>query len=47
LQSALAKAAATRGKFQLVEIMLARGAISPTLQNFVRGLKRMREDHGG
>ena len=47
LQQALARAAATRGKFQLVEIVLARGAISPTLQNFVNGLKRMREEHGG
>ena len=47
LQTALAQAAATRGRFQLVEIMLARGAISPTLQNFVNGLQRMRENHGG
>jgi indolepyruvate decarboxylase len=38
LQSALAHALAARGRFQLVEAMLARGAISDTLTRFVAAL---------
>ena len=41
LAAALSHAAATRGRFQLIEIMLPRGAISPTLQRFVRAVKRL------
>ncbi len=47
LKSALETAAGTRGRFQLVEIMLERGAISPTLRNFVEGFKRLRAAPGG
>lgn len=42
LQEALAQAYATRGRFQLVEIMLPRGALSPTLERFVAGFKKRR-----
>ena len=41
LAAALARAAATRGRFQLVEIMLPRGSISPTLQRFVASIKTL------
>ncbi|MFC5301056.1 indolepyruvate/phenylpyruvate decarboxylase [Azospira restricta] len=41
LQAALAQAAATRGRFQLVEIMIPRGVLSQTLQRFVAGVKRL------
>ena len=43
LAEGLATAVATRGRFQLVEIMLPRGAISETLTRFVDGFHRMRE----
>ena len=43
LAAALEAAAATRGQFQLVEVMLARGAISPALQRFVTGIKRLNQ----
>ncbi len=41
LAAALSRAAATRGRFQLIEIMLPRGAISPTLQRFVASIKAL------
>jgi len=41
LARALAAAFATRGRFQLVEAMLPRGALSPTLDRFVEGQKRL------
>jgi indolepyruvate decarboxylase len=43
LAAALEVAATTRGSFQLVEVMLARGAISPALQRFVTGIKRLNQ----
>ena len=42
LAAALAHAQATRGKFQLIEAMLPRGATSDTLTRFVAGLKAAR-----
>jgi indolepyruvate decarboxylase len=41
LRDALARAAATRGRFQLVEAMIPRGVLSPTLERFVAGVKRL------
>ena len=38
---ALRKALATRGRFQLIDIRLAPGARSPTLQRFVAAVKRL------
>jgi indolepyruvate decarboxylase len=32
---------ATRGRFQLIDIRLARGACSPTLSRFVQAVKRL------
>ncbi|MDH3644580.1 MAG: indolepyruvate/phenylpyruvate decarboxylase, partial [Gammaproteobacteria bacterium] len=43
LRDALQVAHATRGRFQLVEIMLERGSLSPTLGRFVAGVERMRK----
>ena len=43
LRDALQTAHATRGRFQLVEIMLERGSLSPTLGRFVAGMERMRK----
>jgi indolepyruvate decarboxylase len=43
LVSALARAYATRGRFQLIEVMLPRGQTSDTLARFVAGFKRARE----
>ena len=40
LGAALERAIATRGRFQLVEVMLEKGAVSTTLARFVEGLKR-------
>lgn len=42
LRDALATASATRGKFQLIDIRLARGDISPRLHSFVAGFQRLR-----
>ena len=42
LKAALDRAHATRGRFQLVEVLIERGEISPTLQRFVDGINRMR-----
>ncbi len=41
LVAALARAVATRGRFQLIEAMLARGMLSATLARFVEGVKRV------
>jgi indolepyruvate decarboxylase len=41
LRDALARAAATRGRFQLIEAMIPRGVLSPTLERFVNGVKRL------
>jgi indolepyruvate decarboxylase len=41
LKTALDKAIATRGKFQLIEIMIPRGVLSQTLQRFVAGVERL------
>ncbi|MCC7218023.1 MAG: indolepyruvate/phenylpyruvate decarboxylase [Burkholderiales bacterium] len=38
---ALARAHATRGRFQLIEAMIPRGVLSATLQRFVAGVKRI------
>jgi indolepyruvate decarboxylase len=42
LQEALTKAMKSPGQFQLIEIMIPRGAISDTLSRFVSGLKLAR-----
>jgi indolepyruvate decarboxylase len=41
LDAALARAHATRGRFQLLDIRLERGVLSPTLERFVKGVKRL------
>lgn len=41
LNAALAKAHATRGRFQLIDVRLAPGAQSPTLERFVAAVKRL------
>jgi indolepyruvate decarboxylase len=41
LEAALARAHATRGRFQLIDIRLAAGARSPTLTRFVQAVKRL------
>ncbi len=43
LADALARAYATRGRFQLIEVMLPRGQTSDTLARFVAGFKAARE----
>ena len=43
LVDALARAHATRGRFQLIEVMLPRGQTSDTLARFVAGFKAARE----
>jgi indolepyruvate decarboxylase len=40
LATALERAAATRGRFQLIEAVIPPGAVSPTLEGFVGALKR-------
>ena len=40
LAEALQRAAATRGRFQLIEAMIPAGSVSPTLDGFVGALKR-------
>jgi indolepyruvate decarboxylase len=40
LRSALQSASSRRGRFQLIEVMIARGVISKTLQRFVAGMQR-------
>ncbi|MDP6388659.1 MAG: thiamine pyrophosphate-dependent enzyme, partial [Alphaproteobacteria bacterium] len=46
LSAALEAAVAERGRFQLIEIMMERGAISSTLQNFVAGVRRLSQPTG-
>lgn len=41
LKAALDRAWRTRGRFQLIEAMIPRGAMSPTLARFVAGVKRL------
>jgi indolepyruvate decarboxylase len=41
LSAALARAHATRGRFQLLDIHLAPGVLSPTLARFVKAVKRL------
>jgi indolepyruvate decarboxylase len=41
LSEALAKEVATRGRFQLIEIMIPRGVLSTTLSRFVNAVKRL------
>ena len=41
LGEAMAAAVAERGRFQMIEVMLARGAISPALERFVAALARL------
>jgi len=41
LWSALQHAIATRGQFQLIEVMIERGVLSDTLARFVAGVKRL------
>ena len=43
LQGALEQAANTRGRFQLIEVMIPRGTISDTLSRYVDGIRRMHE----
>jgi indolepyruvate decarboxylase len=47
LKVALERAAETRGRFQLIEIMMSRGTQSPTLARFVNGFKQMRQASPG
>ena len=42
LGEALALAHSRRGRFQLIDVRMARGDISPRLDNFVEGIKRLR-----
>jgi indolepyruvate decarboxylase len=46
LAAALEHAHATRGRFQLIEVMLPRGRTSDTLARFVAGFKSVREQRG-
>ena len=41
LKAALDRAWRTRGRFQLIEAMIPRGVMSPTLARFVAGVKRL------
>jgi len=41
LLAALERAAATRGRFQLIDIRLAPGVLSPALARFVAAVKRL------
>ena len=41
LRQALRRAQATRGRFQLIDVRLAPGAVSPTLQRFVAAVRRL------
>ena len=43
LQLALSDAITTRGKFQLIEVMLERGVLSSTLQRFAAGVQRLQK----
>lgn len=41
LRDALARSRATRGRFQLIEAMIPRGTVSPTMRRFVDGVRRL------
>ncbi|MBT0962444.1 indolepyruvate/phenylpyruvate decarboxylase [Denitromonas iodatirespirans] len=41
LAAALEQAVATRGRFQLIDVTIPRGELSPTLKRFVAGVKRL------
>ncbi|MDO9072041.1 MAG: indolepyruvate/phenylpyruvate decarboxylase [Rubrivivax sp.] len=41
LEAALARAHATRGRFQLIDVRLAPGGLSPTLARYVQAVKRL------
>ncbi len=41
LHAALQRAHATRGRFQLIDVELRPGALSPTLDRFVKAVKRL------
>src|SRR6266511_5707082 len=41
LRDALARAVATRERFQLIDAVIPRGVLSPTLERFVAGVKRL------
>jgi indolepyruvate decarboxylase len=41
LRDALARAAKTRGRFQLIDVMIPPGILSPTLERFVGGVKKL------
>lgn len=41
LDAALARAHARRGRFQLIDVRIERGTLSPTLQRFVTAVKRL------
>ncbi|MCB1953181.1 MAG: indolepyruvate/phenylpyruvate decarboxylase, partial [Rhodocyclaceae bacterium] len=41
LAAALEHAVATRGRFQLIDVSIPRGELSPTLKRFVEGVKRL------
>jgi indolepyruvate decarboxylase len=43
LAQALREAVHTRGRFFLIEAMLPRGALSPTLAQFVNGVRRLQQ----
>jgi indolepyruvate decarboxylase len=43
LKEALAKAIATRGRFQLIDVKLAPGSMSATLSRYVAGVRRLTE----
>jgi indolepyruvate decarboxylase len=42
LEQALSQAAANRGRFQLIDVRIGRGVISPRLERFVAGFERLR-----
>ena len=41
LKAALDKAITTRGRFQLIEVMIPRGVLSESLSRFVNAVKRL------
>jgi indolepyruvate decarboxylase len=45
LAAALDGAAGSRGRFQLIEVMIPAGCVSPTLEGFVRALQRRSASH--
>ena len=47
LKQALDRAMATRGRFQLIEVMIPRGVLSETLSRFVAGVKRLNAAKSG